>query len=316
MSDLLSFGGILLTVFFGIWGVKVALSRRYPGKLTFVEENAIGLFNSIIKNFPEIKIQYDDLPISQQMVYLKASFINTGSIDLSTLNNAHKLKIKLSEGYKWINCKLTNQSKDIRCNLSIIENELVFDFDLLRKNEFIQFEAFAEIKNTIKPAYIFRKSLIFLHRIPNTSKVDKLPYLNENQISDKKFEFKKSMVFATIFLIASLSYGLYNVYNKSSKLIYVYNENNEKYQVISTSIGLNQIKIEDDNKDFIKTMSLNEFNSLTNLHAEIKDSTFFDLLKKMSLFIIYLVMYIFFTITEYRDIYKNKKVKRIIEGNE
>lgn len=312
-SDILAIIGIIITIFFSVWGILIAIRKRYPGRITFVEENAIGLFNSIIKNFPDIKIQYDNKPISEQMVYLKASFINTGSIDLSTKGNSHKLKINLSDDYKWISCKLTDVSKDVICELKNLENELIFDFDLLRKNEFIQFEAFAEIKNTDKPASTFRKSLVFSHRIPNTAKTDKLPYLNEEQINDKRSEFKKNLIFATIFLVLIIAFTSYRYFTKSADLEYKFIENKKEYNVKISPIDSANIKLEDSDKDYEKTLGLNEINSSSNLKMIIKQPTLLDLIKKLSYIFLYIFMYAFFMLKEISDIYKDKKIKKIIE---
>jgi hypothetical protein len=312
-SDILTIVGLILTILFGIWGIIITIRKRYPGRITFVEENAIGLFNSIIKSFSEIKIQYNDLPISEQMIYLKASFINTGNIDLSTKDNTHKLKIELPNDYKWINCKITGQSKDIVCNLSNTNGDLIFDFDLLRKNEFIQFEAFAEIKNTDRPASTFRKSLSFSHRIPNTAKVDKQLYLDEEQIKEKRYEFKKYLVFATVFLLMIVGITTYNYIKKSSDLEYKYQSNGKEYIVKISTLGLDKIKIEDSNKNFEKAMSIEEFNSQTDLKAFIVAPTLWGHFKKLAFFLLYVALYLFFMITEYRAIYKDKKIKNIIE---
>lgn len=312
-SDILAVVGIVITIIFSVIGIMITIRKRYPGKITFVEENAIGLFNSIIKNFPDIKIQYDDKPIDEQMVYLKASFINTGNTDLTTKDNSHKLKISLSDEFKWINCKLTDSSKDVVCDLQKIDNELVFDFDLLRKNEFLQFEAFAEIKNTKTPASTFRKSLNFSHRIPNTGKVDKSSYLDEEQIKEKRFEFKKNLILATIFLFLGIGAVTYSYFAKLSELEYIYSENGKEYNVKLTADSIDKIKIKDSDKDFEKIISVNNFNQLKTLKANIIEPTWWDHIKRISFVLIYVVMYGVFTIPEFRAIYKDKRIKNIIE---
>lgn len=312
LSDTLGVIGLILTVIFGIWGIVVAVKKRYPGKLTFVEENAIGLFNSIIKNFPEIKIQYDDKPISEQMVYLKASFINTGTIDLSTKDNSHKVKINLCNDFKWINGKITSHSNEVICDLVNNEKELILDFDLLRTNEYIQFEAFAEITNSTKPAQTFRKALNFNHRIPNTGKVDKLMYLNEEQIKDKRYEFRKNAVFMTLFLLLLLIFTAYSFFTKSTDIEYVYKPEKIEYIVKVSSIGSDKVKMTEG--DFEEIMKLDKFNELKTIKARIKKPTLWEYFKKNAFLLLYVIMYFSFMIPEYRGIYKDKKIKKIIEN--
>lgn len=314
LSDILSTIGLIATIGFGIWGIIIAINKRYPGRITFVEENAIGLFNSIIKSFPEIKLQYNSSPISEQMIYLKASFINTGSRDLSTKDSAQKLKIELPNDYKWINCKITRHSKDIECNLTNNNREIIFDFDLLRKNEFIQFEAFAEIKNTVRPALTFRKSLSFSHRIPNTAKIDKQIYLDEDQIKNKRYNFKKKLFLTTLLLLMTVGITAYNYIKKTSELEYKYLSDGKEYIVKISTEGIDKININDSKNNFNKTMPINEFNSQTKLTAFIKEPSLWEQIKKINTLLFYVTLYFFITLTDYRAIYKDKKIKNILEN--
>lgn len=312
-SDILAIIGLLLSVVFGVWGIAVTVRKKYPGRISFVEENALGLFNSMVKNFPEIKIQYENSPISEQMVYLKASFINTGVSDLSTKELSQKLKISLKENIKWINCKLTGMSKDVICDLKIVNNELVFDFDLLKKNEFIRFDAFAEIKNSDKPRTSFRKAITFSHRIPNTAKVDRKNYLNEEEISDKRFEFKKNMIIASFIVIACLGTTFYQYFNKTSELKYKYKLQDKEYSVVVSSVGIDKIKLEDADQSFEKELTLQKFNSLKNLKAFCTQNTLWGYFKKSSIILLCVLIYLFSMFSEYRGIYKDRKIKSILD---
>ena len=58
LSTNLTIVGILISLCFGAWGVFLALGRRYPGEITFVKEEAIALFDAIVKNLPELAVLY------------------------------------------------------------------------------------------------------------------------------------------------------------------------------------------------------------------------------------------------------------------
>lgn len=51
--------GVIATFVFGVLSIYLVKVRRYPGHLTFIQEQIIGLFDSIVKNFPQISITYD-----------------------------------------------------------------------------------------------------------------------------------------------------------------------------------------------------------------------------------------------------------------
>ena len=57
-SDILAVLGIVATIIFGVWGIIIVIRRRYPGQLTYVKESYIGLFDSIVKNVPELAVLY------------------------------------------------------------------------------------------------------------------------------------------------------------------------------------------------------------------------------------------------------------------
>jgi hypothetical protein len=46
----------------GLLGLYLFLKRGYQGRLTYVEGSCIGLFDSIIRNLPEIDIRYAGSP--------------------------------------------------------------------------------------------------------------------------------------------------------------------------------------------------------------------------------------------------------------
>ena len=80
-----------------------------------------------------------------------------------------------------------------------------------------------------------------------------------------------------------------------------------------SAIDSTNIKLEDSDKGYKKTLSLNEINSLSNLKMIIKQPTLWDIIKKLSYIFLYIVMYVSFMLKEISDIYKDKKIKKIIE---
>lgn len=72
---LLSIAALILT------GVTIwlAIRRRYPGQITYLEESCIGLFDSIVRNLPDLKVLYKSDPVSENIVLIKGYIMNTGS---------------------------------------------------------------------------------------------------------------------------------------------------------------------------------------------------------------------------------------------
>ncbi|HEY3302688.1 MAG TPA: hypothetical protein VGL70_04025 [Candidatus Binatia bacterium] len=57
-STLLGIVGVAATIILGGWTLYLALARRYFGRISFVKEECIGLFDEIAKNLPGLSIRY------------------------------------------------------------------------------------------------------------------------------------------------------------------------------------------------------------------------------------------------------------------
>ena len=64
LTTLLAILGILVSATFGIWGVAYMIKSRYPGRITFVREQIIALFDSIVKNLDDLSISFKNKTIA------------------------------------------------------------------------------------------------------------------------------------------------------------------------------------------------------------------------------------------------------------
>src|SRR5205085_6381415 len=130
-STILAIAGTVATIVLGTWSIYLALKRRYPGRITLLKETSIGLFDSIVRNLPELAILYKGEPVSQSLVLLKGIFHNTGSIDITESMVEEKLTIHLPEGFKWLTGKVVSTSADVKANLTLLSpHSLIFDLGL------------------------------------------------------------------------------------------------------------------------------------------------------------------------------------------
>jgi hypothetical protein len=131
--------GTIGTVSFGTWSVYFALRKhRYPASITFVKESSIGLFESIVRNLPELDVLYNHKPVSENLVLLKGAFLNTGTKDITEDMVETKLTIKLPDGYRWLTAKPVLSSPNITPTLKIQDScfkDLEFTFRLFRCDE-------------------------------------------------------------------------------------------------------------------------------------------------------------------------------------
>lgn len=57
--------GVLVTVIFGSLGIYGVAKRRYPGQISLVIEDCLGLFESIVKHFPDLTVSYKNNPVGE-----------------------------------------------------------------------------------------------------------------------------------------------------------------------------------------------------------------------------------------------------------
>jgi hypothetical protein len=106
--------GVLATILFGGWSLYYAIvGRRYPGRISFIQEDCIGLFDSIVRNFPEIVISYKNTPVGKDLVLLKGAFLNTGTKDVTKEMVAVPLTVALPAAHHWLTARVVAASMDV-----------------------------------------------------------------------------------------------------------------------------------------------------------------------------------------------------------
>jgi len=161
--------GILATVLFGFWGMYVVIRRRYPGEVTFVVEDCIGLFEPIVKNFPGLAVLYQAEPVSHGLVLLKGTLHNTGHKDIIPEMVGKSITLHVPEDFKWLAAKIVDSSPDVHASVEEDPTSLRFATGLFRCEEYFRFEALAEVPFSDSDQSIERRLLTPLklsHRIP------------------------------------------------------------------------------------------------------------------------------------------------------
>ena len=82
MNVLLAVIGVTVTIAVGVSATYLTIRFRYPGRLTFVVEAYIGLFDSIVRNLSDLDVVYKKEPVNQNLVLMKGA---VGSSGVSTI---------------------------------------------------------------------------------------------------------------------------------------------------------------------------------------------------------------------------------------
>lgn len=195
--QILSFG-------LGALGIYYSIKQLFPSQLIFIEKDFVDLYNSKIKEINDLEIRYKNESIKDKAFLVRGFILNNGIKDLHKEAIVGKLKAVLKKG-KWLDAKITNKPDDSDINLYVQENELVFDFPLLKSGEYFGFEALAETKDA---------SIDFKQRIIDIKKV------KNYKLSDLNSKSKQSFIYflSSFFVFFVLSNYLYEDFFNSSYL--------------------------------------------------------------------------------------------------
>lgn len=234
----------IITLILGVWSIFLIYKRHYPGKVTFFNEDTIGLVDGIVKNIPELSLLYNGEPVKEQIVLLKGYFQNTGSIDITeNMQTEEKLTISLPSDYKWLSGKIVASSPKIKANITIRDNrKLEFHLGLFRCNEVVKFDALAEIvskhdkdKNS---AQRLIDGLDFTHRIANVQKVERsnTPPESEARILKKSIRRNAITTFSILILAFTFIFSFLFVSEENSLATIHYNLTLKSGKTIETTI--------------------------------------------------------------------------------
>jgi hypothetical protein len=166
-----------LGVLLAIIGIVLTIKANKKINLSYIEVDYIPLFQSIVKNIDGIEVQYEGKTISPSLHLLKGCIINAGTLDIDDQAIHEPVRIKLLETFKWVKVGISDKSPDLKVEYEIRETgELEFRWNLMKKGEYIKFDALieakvesaeADVKDGHKAELGFTKNLSIRHRIAN-----------------------------------------------------------------------------------------------------------------------------------------------------
>lgn len=169
---------IFFVILFAILIIILLIRWRYPGKLIYMGEEVINLFDSIVKDINNLKISYNNKLIKENMYLIRGFLFNTGKKDISKEMIEKKINIKLPKGNIWHDARVISSSEDLSSNLEVLNNKIIFNLGQFRINEFIYFEAIAETSDK----KLFNNKMNFEHRIVDIGKIKQFQIISISNI--------------------------------------------------------------------------------------------------------------------------------------
>ena len=277
LSLLVTILGIIATVILGTWSIILFFRTKYPGKITFYIEDIIGLFDSIVKNLPELSILFKDNNVSQNLFLLKGCFVNNGYKDITESMVEERVSLIFPKNYQILTAKVVSTDSMVKASITMDSNhKLIFNIGLFRIKEYFRFEALIEIQSEDKPLDYINKttlinnienSIVFTHRIADTKKIEK-DRIEKVSESKRKNIFQFSIIFTmSVILLIILLFLI----NDSSFFIIHYGitDGNKTFDITFYPKSNNSIELKGINDDYKKIVSIEQFKKLIN-ESEIK----------------------------------------------
>lgn len=216
----------LLGVALAVASIYLALRKRRPGELTYVEEGAVSLLSDVAASMEDLKIEYSGQPITSNLALLKAHIVNTGAKDITADLVATPLGLSLPDSMKWIQAKVSKCSPGVNASCVIKDNGLIFDLGMLRLGEFISFEAVLEVPQGCKLNSI-RRGISFSHRIADVGniKAELLPPKESRRLKWllTREAIVQSIIFAVMLSLINVISGY--VFGRAHELVYRFSQN-------------------------------------------------------------------------------------------
>ena len=322
-GSVLAIISITITIILGLWSIYLMVKRKYPGEITFVRESCLGFFDSIVKNMPELAVQYKGLPIGEGLVLLKGALLNTGSKDISEEMIEEKVSISLPEKFRWLTAKVVSASPNVQAEVAILDRSIVLESGLFRCGEYVRFEALAEVptedpqgkkrEESIKKKLIER--LTINHRIADTQKIKEKNLSNMPNIGrelKRYFLLLLCMIFMIVFIIV-----LYFTNSRFGELHFLIPSGDR--QAIEVNIKANAdgtLKVKGiQDKTYQKSVPAEEFFKIPGIIPKVVPTTPFQPLFNKVMFIFLLFgngLCLFDMAITYREYRQNKKLIQLL----
>ena len=212
ISTLLTAIGILVTVFSTI----VTLLTLSNKKIRYWQVETESIFSNKIKEIKDIKIEYKNEELSDNVVILKTVIENNGKKDIDKSIVYTPMKISFKESIKVLDVELLDSPDGI--SVSKEENSIICKWDLLKKKEFFVLKILLKIEDeeikAIKSDELLQKYTDISYRITDVNKAKKINYNKTILEKIPKFEliiFPLLALFFFIMIVITFSLDFYQV---------------------------------------------------------------------------------------------------------
>lgn len=261
--------GIVITCAFGLYSIWIYKKSKNTVSLQFRNRECYSLFSEDVNRL-NIEISYNKKPLSNTLILLKARLINNGKVDIDKNRIFNPLKIKSNSDFKWLEATITSHSIGATTDIQISnKNEIQIEWDLLKKDEYIEIEALAENigsdNSESEKAIEFYNGLVFDYRITDLNSIQNEKQLPTNEKRKNRIYKLAKVVgsialFFGIIVLLSEIFPTYQIFPQRHIIKYGIHDGKKVKVATIKSKSAEQLQITIDNTEEELELSIKEFN--------------------------------------------------------
>lgn len=243
-------------------GIYLTIKSKLRAELTLYTIQKINLFNSFVKNLPNLSITYKENNINENLYFIKAAIVNSGNLDITENMISKFLSLELDKNNRWLDTKIVSVSAGLDAKI-IIEssNKVNLDFGMFRAGEFLMFETLIEVNSNSSRESNKKNSMIRTnHRIANTKQV------KEKKLDRRVVPMSSAIIFYFVLLLMFILPFLGNgfdqkkiIYEIKNSAFYKGSSEDKLIEVEIKEMLTNQIKISDTQSGKEKVVDVAKF---------------------------------------------------------
>jgi hypothetical protein len=223
--------GIIVTVLVAIPATIYAIRAITKNRIAYLQFDIISLVRTLTKDLKDFQLLHKGNPVDPGIYLLRGALLNTGNNDLDKAVVHKPLEMHFPKGYEIIDVHVGET--DTKAVSSIREDALVFEWDILKKKEFIPFNVVLRIPSDVFPERKYGepakrnlytellKQLVFKERIVNLDRIRKVNAYESSLVVELQDKIIAGVSIALLAL-ALAAYLITNVINPSRIVAYRY----------------------------------------------------------------------------------------------
>lgn len=260
--------GVLLTIIFGIYSIWAYRKSKRKVSLEFKNIQCYSLFRNDINRL-NIELIYNKKTLTSELVLLKARIFNNGQADIDKNRIFSPLKIISTKDYTWLDTKITNFPTGSKANIAVLNSsEIQINWDLLKSNEYIEFESLIEVEKSTNSdndkTLSFHNDLTFDFRITDLNNIQKEKKIPELSFDEKLLKNTYLISFITIVfgIVITLNEYIPQLHFIPDTKIYGYtiSDGKTKKNVFFDYTYDNSLILKNTNNEIDTTFTVNDFN--------------------------------------------------------